>query len=31
MLATLISRAQFGLEAPEVRIDVHVGPGLPLT
>jgi magnesium chelatase family protein len=29
MLATLISRAQFGLEAPEVRIDVHVGPGLP--
>jgi magnesium chelatase family protein len=29
MLATVISRAQFGLEAPEVRIDVHVGPGLP--
>jgi magnesium chelatase family protein len=29
MLATLLSRAQFGLEAPEVRIDVHVTPGLP--
>lgn len=29
MLATLLSRAQFGLEAPEVRIDVHVTSGLP--
>ena len=29
MLATLISRAQFGMDAPEVRVDVHVGPGLP--
>jgi magnesium chelatase family protein len=29
MLATLLSRAQFGLEAPEVRIDVHVSSGLP--
>jgi magnesium chelatase family protein len=29
MLATLLSRAQFGLEAPEVRIDVHITSGLP--
>jgi len=29
MLATLISRAQFGMDAPEVIVDVHVGPGLP--
>jgi magnesium chelatase family protein len=29
MLATLISRAQFGMDAPDVRVDVHVGPGLP--
>jgi magnesium chelatase family protein len=30
MLATVLSRAQFGMEAPQVCVEVHVGPGLPL-
>jgi magnesium chelatase family protein len=29
MLATVLSRAQFGMEAPQVTNDVHVGSGLP--
>lgn len=29
MLATVHSRAQFGMQAPPVTIDVHAGPGLP--
>jgi magnesium chelatase family protein len=29
MLAIVHSRAQFGMQAPPVTIDVHVGPGLP--
>ena len=24
-----LSRAPFGLAAPEVRVEVHLGPGLP--
>ncbi|HSL72072.1 MAG TPA: YifB family Mg chelatase-like AAA ATPase [Longimicrobiales bacterium] len=30
MLATVLSRAQFGMEAPQVCVEVHVGPGLPV-
>src|SRR5689334_16016921 len=29
MIATVLSRAQYGMEAPLVRVEVHVGPGLP--
>lgn len=29
MLATVYSRTQFGMEAPEVTIDVHLSAGLP--
>jgi len=29
MLATVYSRAAFGMQAPLVTIDVHLGPGLP--
>src|ERR1700704_3759115 len=29
MLATVFSRAQFGMQAPPVTIDVHVTSGLP--
>src|SRR5882724_8416840 len=29
MLATVLSRAQFAMEAPQVTIDVHVSSGLP--
>jgi len=29
VLATVHSRAQFGMQAPPVTIDVHAGPGLP--
>jgi magnesium chelatase family protein len=29
MLATVFSRAQFGMEAPPVTIDMHVNSGLP--
>jgi hypothetical protein len=29
MLATVLSRAPFGMEAPEVTLDVHVTSGLP--
>src|SRR5689334_14632752 len=29
MLAIVLSRAQFGMEAPQVRVEVDVGPGLP--
>ncbi len=29
MLATVLSRAQFGMEAPQVSVEVHVGAGLP--
>lgn len=29
MLATVLSRAQFGMEAPQVCVEVHVGEGLP--
>ena len=28
-IATVLSRSQQGLEAPLVRVEVHVGPGLP--
>jgi magnesium chelatase family protein len=28
-LATILSRAQVGIEAPLVRVEVHLGPGLP--
>jgi magnesium chelatase family protein len=28
-LATILSRSAQGLEAPLVRVEVHVGPGLP--
>ena len=28
-LATVFSRAQVGIEAPLVRVEVHLGPGLP--
>ncbi len=28
-LATILSRAQFGIEAPQVLVEVHLGPGLP--
>src|ERR1700741_5554054 len=28
-LACVLSRAQFGLDAPLVRVEVHCGPGLP--
>jgi magnesium chelatase family protein len=28
-LATVLTRAQFGLDAPLVRVEVHCGPGLP--
>jgi magnesium chelatase family protein len=28
-LASVLTRAQFGLEAPLVRVEVHCGPGLP--
>ena len=28
-LATVLTRAQFGLEAPLVRVEVHCGAGLP--
>ena len=27
--ATILARAQFGLEAPLVRVEVHCGGGLP--
>jgi magnesium chelatase family protein len=30
MVATVLSRAQFGMEAPLVSVEVHVGPGLPV-
>ena len=30
MLATVLSRAQFGMEAPQVCVEVHVGAGLPI-
>ena len=30
MLATVLSRAQFGMEAPQVCVEVHVGAGLPV-
>src|SRR5580693_3433547 len=29
MLATVLSRTQFGMDAPEVSLDVHVSSGLP--
>jgi magnesium chelatase family protein len=29
LLASVLSRAQFGMEAPLVRVEVHLGPGLP--
>jgi magnesium chelatase family protein len=29
MLATVLSRAQYGMEAPEVCVEVHLGAGLP--
>jgi magnesium chelatase family protein len=29
MIATVLSRAQHGMEAPQVCVEVHVGPGLP--
>jgi magnesium chelatase family protein len=29
MLATVFSRASFGMQAPPVTIDVHVSSGLP--
>ena len=29
MLATVLSRAQIGMEAPQVSVEVHVGAGLP--
>ncbi len=29
MLATVLSRAQFGMEAPQVSVEVHLGSGLP--
>ncbi len=29
MLATILSRAQFGMEAPQVCVEVHLGAGLP--
>jgi magnesium chelatase family protein len=29
VLATVLSRAQFGMDAPLVRVEVHLGPGLP--
>lgn len=28
-LATIFSRAQVGIDAPEVMVEVHLGPGLP--
>ncbi len=28
-LATIFSRAQIGIDAPEVMVEVHLGPGLP--
>jgi magnesium chelatase family protein len=28
-LATVLSRAQFGMEAPQVSVEVHLGAGLP--
>ncbi|MCC7199061.1 MAG: YifB family Mg chelatase-like AAA ATPase [Gammaproteobacteria bacterium] len=28
-VATILSRAQFGMDSPPVRVDVHVGGGLP--
>jgi magnesium chelatase family protein len=30
MLATVLSRAQYGMEAPQVCVEVHLGPGLPM-
>jgi magnesium chelatase family protein len=30
VLATVLSRAQFGMEAPQVCVEVHVGAGLPV-
>src|SRR5689334_18404265 len=30
MLATVLSRAQCGMDAPEVQVEVQVGPGLPM-
>ncbi len=29
MIATVLSRAQYGMDAPQVRVEVHVAPGLP--
>ena len=29
MLATVLSRAQYGMEAPQVSVEVHLGAGLP--
>ncbi len=29
MLATVLSRAQYGMEAPQVCVEVHLGAGLP--
>jgi magnesium chelatase family protein len=29
MLATVLSRAQYGMEAPQVSVEVHLGSGLP--
>src|SRR6056297_2699562 len=28
-LATVLSRAQIGIDAPQVMVEVHLGPGLP--
>jgi len=28
-LATIYSRAQVGIDAPQIRVEVHLGPGLP--
>jgi len=28
-LATIFSRAQIGIDAPEIMVEVHLGPGLP--
>ena len=29
-IATILSRAQRGIDAPSVRVEVHLGPGLPM-
>ena len=29
-IATIMSRAQRGIDAPSVRVEVHLGPGLPM-